>query len=80
MKQNLKFIFSDNEGSLNSTDVLGYLRKENIDVITTRNHAYFAERFIRTFKMMIRQRIEHDVKQGAKHIQWHNYIYPVMLT
>jgi len=25
--------------------------------------------------MMIRKRIEHDVKTGKKDIQWHNYIY-----
>ena len=80
MKQKPKFIFSDNEGSLNSTDVLGYLKKQNIDVITTRSHARFIERFIRTFKMMLRKRIDNDLKQGYKNIQWHNYIYPVMLT
>ena len=80
IKKKPKFIFSDNEGSLTSTDVLGYLKKENIDVITTRSHARFVERFIRTFKMMIRKRIEQDIKQGYKNIQWHNYIYAVMLT
>ena len=38
------------------------------------------ERFIRTIKMMIRKRIEHDMKQGKTDIQWHNYIFQTILT
>jgi len=59
---------------------LGYLEKEKIDVITTRNHAHFVERFIRTFKLYLRKRIDYDLKQGKTNIQWHTYIYPIMLT
>jgi len=94
MKHKPKFIYSDNEGSLNSKDVLGFLEKQKIDVgsgapslggsapyvITTRNHAHFVERFIRTFKSMLRKRINDDIKQGKDNIQWHNYIFPIMLT
>ena len=50
MKKKPQFIYSDNEGSLNSKDVLGYLEKQKNGIITTRNHAHFVERFIRTFK------------------------------
>ena len=75
MKGKPKSIFSDNEGSINSKDVLGYLEKEKIDVITTRNHAHFVERFIRTFKLYLRKRIDYDLKQGKTDIQWHTYIY-----
>ena len=49
------FIYSDEEGALTSNDVQGYLKKEKIEVIMTRNHAHFVERFIRTFNMMLRK-------------------------
>ena len=29
---------------------------------------------------MLYKRIDYDIKQGKKNIQWHNYIYPVMLV
>ena len=75
-----KLIYSDNEGSLNSNDILGYLKKEGIDIITTRNHAHVVERFIRTIKIMIRKRIDHDIKNGKENVQWHSYLYPSLLT
>ena len=64
MKKKPTFIYSDEEGALTSNDVQGYLKKEKIEVIMTRNHAHFVERFIRTFKMMLRKRIDNDIKQG----------------
>ena len=45
----------------------------------TRKHAYFIERFIRTFKIMLRKRIDNDMKQG-KDIQCVDYIFQIMLT
>ena len=45
----------------------------------TRNHAHFVERFIRTFKMMLRKRIDADIKQGNE-IQWIDYIFQILLT
>ena len=60
--------------------MLGYLEKQKIDIITTRNHAHVVERFIRTFKSMLRKRINDDIKQGKDNIQWHNYIFPIMFT
>ena len=80
MKHKPTFIYSDNEGSLNSKDVVEYLKTKRIDVINTRNHAHFVERFIRTFKMMIRTRLNNDLKKGVGNVQWHNYIFPVLLT
>ena len=68
------FIYSDNEGVLNSKDVLGYLEKPKIAVITTRNHAHFVGRLIRTFKLMLRKQIETDIKRDVKNVQWHIYI------
>ena len=29
---------------------------------------------------MLRKRINDDIKQGKDNIQWHNYIFPIMLT
>ena len=45
----------------------------------TRNHAHFVERFIRTFKMMLRKRIDNDIKQGKDDIQWSDYISKLCL-
>ena len=53
----------DDEGALNSNDILGYLKKEGIEKITTRSHAHFVERFIRTFKFKLYKRIENDEKR-----------------
>ena len=63
MGKNPKFILSDDEGALNSNDILGYLKKEGIEKITTRSHAHFVERFIRTFKFKLYKRIENDEKR-----------------
>ena len=79
MKKKPTFIYSDEEGALTSNDVQGYLKKEKIEVIMTRNHAHFVERFIRTFKMMLRKRIDNDMKKGDA-IQWSDYIFQIMLT
>ena len=47
----------------------------------TRNHAHFVERFIRTFKMMSRKRIDNDIRSGvAPSRQWIDYIFQIMLT
>ena len=73
------FIYSDEEGALTSNDIQAYLKKEKIEVIMTRNHAHFVERFIRTFKIMLRKRIDYDMQQG-KEVQWHDYIFPILLT
>ena len=80
MKHKPKLIYSDNEGSLNMKDILKYLDKEGIDLITTRNHAHVIERFIRTIKNRIRKRVDYDRKQGKDNVQWHTYLYPVLLT
>ena len=73
-------IYSNNEGSSNSKDVLGYLEDRNIDIITTRNHAHFVEIYIRTFKAMLRTHIDYDIKTGVDNVQWHKYIFPIRLT
>lgn len=78
MKKKPQICFSDHEGSSNSKGVSGYLEQEAISVIISRSHAHHVERFIRTFKMMIRKRIHYDMNQGKKYIQW--YMYEALLT
>ena len=55
-------------------------KKEKIDVIMTRHHTHFVERFVRTFKNMLRKRIDNDIKQGRDNIQWIDYIFQILLT
>lgn len=80
MAKKPKFIMSDEEGAMNSNDVKAYLKKQSIEVIQTRSHAHFVERFIRTFKFMLRKRIDYDVQQGKENIQWIDYVFPILLT
>ena len=54
-----------------------YYIQTKIKHYVTRNHAAFAERFIRTFTDMLYKRIDGGSKENP---QWHDYIYEVMLT
>ena len=69
-----KMIYSDNEGALNSNLFKNYCDSENIKSITTRSHAWVAERFIRTLKDMINKRIKNNDKS------WKEVIFEVLLT
>ena len=69
-----KMIYSDNEGALNSNLFKNYCESENIKSITTRSHAWVAERFIRTLKDMINKRIKNNDKS------WKEVIFEVLLT
>ena len=55
-----KMIYSDEEGNLNSGDILEYLQEQKIELHRTRGHPAFAERFIRTFKDMLFKRVDAD--------------------
>ena len=46
----------------------------------TRNHAHVVERFIRTFKFMLRKRMGYDLEQGKENIQWTDYVCQILLT
>ena len=52
-----KTIYSDAEGALIGTKMTKYLTDEDIRLITTRTHAWVAERHIRTVKDMLFKRI-----------------------
>ena len=75
-----KLLYSDEEGSLNSNDIMSYLEKEDIEIHKTRGHPFFAERFIRSYKDMLFKRIEHDQKTGKQNIEWIDYNFEILLT
>jgi hypothetical protein len=59
-----------------------YLRKEKIKHYITRNHAAFAERFIRTFKALLYKRIDsiRNKKKDSEDPQWPDYLHEVLIT
>ena len=75
-----KLIYSDDEGSLNTQDLVDFFKDEGIQNYKTRGHPHFAERFIRTFKDMLFKRVDADEKKGKVNIQWVDYILEIMLT
>ena len=46
-------------------------------ITSQQKHAWFAERFIRTFKLMLYKRIEQGKQETP---QWIDFVYPIMLT
>ena len=62
-----KVIYSDDEGSFNSNIIQKFFKDNNIQQITTRAHAPFAERAIRTIKQLMYRRIE---ASKTNNIQW----------
>ena len=72
-----EILYTDDEGSLNSNSIQKYLQEKVIKHHVTRSHAFFAERFIRTFKNMLYTRLKHN-KDNQQ--QWHEYIFQIMLT
>ena len=57
-----KVIYSDPDASLLGTDMKKFLKDENIDHITTLEHAPIAERAIRTIKAELDKRMKREVK------------------
>ena len=75
-----KMVYSDEEGSLMSSEIQEFFKKENIQLHTTRGHPAFAERFIRTFKDAPFKRVDAYEKGGKQNIQWTDYIFEITLT
>jgi len=69
-----KCIYSDNEGALGSSLFEEFCESHKVKLITTRTHAWVAERFIRTLKDMINKRIENTEKT------WKDVLFEVLLT
>ena len=69
-----QILYSDNEGAFNSKLFREYCDGEKIKSITTRTHAWVAERFIRTLKNMISKRIANTDKH------WKEVLYEILLS
>jgi hypothetical protein len=72
-----EIIYTDGEGGLDTTEMKAWYAKENLKHIVTLKHAYFAERFIRTFKFALYKRID-DAE--LVNFQWTDLIFQIMLT
>ena len=72
-----EIIYSDDETALSTTAMQKYFKDYKIKHVITRTHAWFAERFIRTFKSSLYKRVEAS-KDGD--VQWTSFIYPILLT
>ena len=59
-----------------------YLRKEKIKHYRARNHAAFAERFIRTFSALLYKRTDsvRSKKKDGEDPQWPDYLHEVLIT
>jgi hypothetical protein len=57
-----------------------YFEKQKIKHIITRSHAWFAERFIRTFKFALFKRVENSNAKGVDNVQWSDFIFEILLT
>ena len=53
-----KQLYSDEEGSFNSTKYIRFLNENNIKHIQTTTHAHVVERFIYTFRMNLQRRLD----------------------
>jgi hypothetical protein len=77
-----KIIYSDQEGGWSNPLVEDYFAEQGIEHYLTRNHAQFAERFIRTYQGMLYKRID-SVKgdiDRKKDPQWTEYNDDILLT
>lgn len=63
-----KVIYSDPDSSLLGTDMKKFLKDQNVDHITTLEHAPIAERAIRTIKAELDNRIKREVKWWTSYI------------
>ena len=76
MKAKPLFLYTDDEGALNKSDIKKYFEDNKIHHIITRSHANIAERAIRTFKNSLYKRV--DNAKGP--VQWSDLIFEILLT
>jgi hypothetical protein len=72
-----EIIYTDDEGALHKPSIQDYFKENKITHYITRNHAWFAERFIITFKSMLYKRIDQGKVENPQCI---DFVYPIMLT
>ena len=84
MRHKPSILYTDAEPSLESPVIRDYLRQQKIKHYITRNHAAFAERFIRTFKALLYKRIDSTRNKKKKDEdedpQWTDYLHEVLIT
>ena len=69
-----EILYTDDETAISASSMIDCYKENNIKHYVTRNHAAFAERFIRTFKDMLYKRIDGVVVRRITP-QLHDYIY-----
>jgi hypothetical protein len=66
-------LMSDSEGSLQSKLADAYLKREKVKYIINRNHSPFVERFIRTFRNLVRRRLQKRPEE-----KWYDLLFEVL--
>jgi len=75
-----KYVYSDMEGAFISKEVQSFFAGHNVVHLLSLNHAPYAERQIRTIKMMLYDRMSHDHKRGFTGMVWQDYLEQVLTT
>lgn len=70
-------LMSDEEPAITAKGVVDFLAEKGTRLITSRTHAPFSERAVRTFKSMLYKRIDASDKENP---QWTDYIFQILLT
>ena len=72
-----EIIYADDEGALHKPSIQTCFKETKIIHYITRNHAWFAERCMRTFKLMLYKRSDQGRQENP---QWTDFVYQTMLT
>ena len=72
-----EILYTDDEGALHKPSIQTYFKENKITHYITRNHAWFAEICIRTFKLMLYKRIDQG---GQENPQCIDFVYQIMIT
>ena len=68
-----KIFYTDKETSICSHEMAEYFDEKGIKHYQTRNHAAFAERFIRPYKAMVYKRTDSIRAKNITDPQWNDY-------
>jgi uncharacterized protein (UPF0305 family) len=75
-----QIIYTDAEPAMDSKEMQQHWREQGIKSYITRNHAQFAERFIRTYKNMLYKRIDSIKSENGENPQWEQYNEEILKT
>ena len=71
-----EMIYSDEEGSLHSSDLLEYLKEQKIELHRTRGHPALHQ----NLEGYVVKRVDADKAKDKQNIQWIDYILEIMLA